>query len=202
LAGSHRGILREWAAEARRQARGRPLYYTEWNVSSNPRYPRQDEPYAAAFVVKTVMEVNGLADAYSFWTFSDIFEENYFPSVPFHGGFGLLTLHGVPKPTYRAFELLHRLGPEQLPVEGRHETVPAWVVRRTAGLTVLLANHALPCHPIEAQRVHVELAGAPAPLGASVERIDDDHANAKAAWLRMGQPEYLSAGQVAELEAA
>jgi xylan 1,4-beta-xylosidase len=122
--------------------------------------------------------------------------------VPFHGGFGLLTLHGVPKPTYRAFELLHCLGPEQLPVEGRHETVDAWVVRRGAGVTVLLANHALPRHPIEAQRVHVELAGAPAPLGASVERIDDGHANAKAAWLRMGQPEYLSAGQVEELEAA
>jgi beta-xylosidase len=35
-------------------------------------------------------------------TFSDIFEENYFPSVPFHGGFGLLNLHGIAKPTYRA----------------------------------------------------------------------------------------------------
>ena len=36
------------------------------------------------------------------WTFTDIFEENYFPSVPFHGGFGLLNLHGVAKPVYRA----------------------------------------------------------------------------------------------------
>jgi xylan 1,4-beta-xylosidase len=73
-----------------------------------------DEPYAAAFLVKTVMEANGLVEGYSFWTFTDIFEENYFPSMPFHGGFGLLNLHGIPKPTYRAFELLHGLGTELL----------------------------------------------------------------------------------------
>ena len=34
--------------------RGQPVYYTEWNTSSNPRDPLHDEPYAAAFVVKTV----------------------------------------------------------------------------------------------------------------------------------------------------
>ena len=59
---------------------------------------------------KTALEASDLVQGYSFWTFSDIFEENYFPSVPFHGGFGLLTLHGIAKPTYRAFELLHKLG--------------------------------------------------------------------------------------------
>src|SRR5262249_7330799 len=68
LAGGQRGILREWCAEARRQAGSRPLYYTEWNASSNPRYPRQDEPYAAAFAVKTVLEAAELVDCYSFWT--------------------------------------------------------------------------------------------------------------------------------------
>jgi xylan 1,4-beta-xylosidase len=99
LAGSRRGILRDWAAAARQQSRGRPLLYTEWNVSSNPRNGRQDEPYAAAFAVKSALEVSRLVEAYSFWTFTDIFEENYFPSLPFHGGFGLLSLHGIAKPT-------------------------------------------------------------------------------------------------------
>jgi xylan 1,4-beta-xylosidase len=144
LAGSRRGILRDWTVEAHRQARGVPLLYMEWNVSSNPRYPRQDDPYAAAFAIKSIMEVSRLVEAYSFWTFSDIFEENYFPSVPFHGGFGLLNLHGIPKPTYRAFEMLHRVGDEQLPVEGEHETVDAWAVRAGNSLTILLTNHALP----------------------------------------------------------
>jgi xylan 1,4-beta-xylosidase len=202
LAGARRGALREWAQAARQQAGSRPLLYTEWNASSNPRYPRQDEPYAAAFALKTALEVSGLVDAYAFWTFTDIFEENYFPSVPFHGGFGLLNLHGVPKPTYRAFELLHRLGDEQLPAEGSHDTVDAWAARSGAQLTVLLTNHALPRQPIAPEHVRVELADAPAPLAVTLERIDDDHANAKAAWLALGQPEYLSADQVQRLEEA
>jgi hypothetical protein len=34
-------------------------------------------------------------------TFSDIFEEGGFESVPFHQGFGMMTIHKVPKPVYR-----------------------------------------------------------------------------------------------------
>src|SRR5262245_56516191 len=135
----------DWQGQLRRC---RALLYTEWNTSSNPRYPRQDEASAAAFAVKAALEVSGLVEAYAFWTFTDIFEENYFPSVPFHGGFGLLNLHGVPKPAYRAFERLRRLGEEHWPAEGSHDTVDTWAVRRPGGLTVLLANHALPRLPI------------------------------------------------------
>jgi len=202
LAGGTRGILRQWGRQVKAQARGRPVYFTEWNVSSNPRYPRQDEPYAAAFVVKSVLEMAGLAECYSFWTFTDIFEENYFPSLPFHGGFGLLTLHGIPKPNYRAFELLHRLGEEQLPVEGTHRTADAWAVRQGNSLTVLLTNHAMPRQPIEAERVRIELSEAPAPRAVWVERIDEGHANPKAAWLVAGAREYLGDKEVERLEEA
>src|SRR5205085_6272220 len=95
---SRRGALRDQALDCRRAAGGLPLYYTEWSSSSNPRDHLHDEPYAAAFIVKSVMDATRIVDAYSFWTFSDIFEENYFPSMPFHGGFGLLTIHGIAKP--------------------------------------------------------------------------------------------------------
>ena len=202
LAKASRSILRKWTQEVHQQAGGRPVYFTEWNTSSNPRDPLHDEPYAAAFVTKTVMEASGLVEGYSFWTFSDLFAENYFPSVPFHGGFGLLNLHGIAKPTYRAYELLHHLDTEQLPVEGVHETVDAWVLRGQASVTVLLTNHALPRHPLQPQRVHVQLTAALHPRAVYVERIDDDHANAKRLWQEMGEPDYLSAKQVEELQEA
>ena len=202
LARSRLSVLREQAQDARRRARGKPLFYTEWNTSSNPRDPLHDEPYAAAFVTKAVMEANGLVEGYSFWTFSDIFEENYFPSVPFHGGFGLMNLHGIPKPTYRAFELLHRLGDELLIVDGRHETVDAWVVRKGDSVTVLLTNHALPRHPVKTEQVQVKLSGAPRKCYAYVERIDEAHANAKRLWRGMGEPEYLNASEVERLKEA
>ncbi len=202
LSQSRRSVLREQAQDARRRARGRPLYYTEWNTSSNSRDPLHDEPYAAAFVAKTALEAAGVVEGYSFWTFSDIFEENYFPSVPYHGGFGLLNLHGIPKPTYRAFQLLHELGTERLMVDGLHATVDAWVVRRRNQITVLLTNHALPRHPIQTEQVHVSLTDAPEPTSAHLKRIDEDHANAKCAWREAGQPEHLTARDVERLEEA
>ena len=185
-----------------RRAGGRPVYYTEWNASSNPRDPRQDEPYAAAFVVKTVLETNGLVEAYSFWTFTDIFEENYFPSKPFHGGFGLLNLHGIPKPTYRAYELLHQLGTEQLLVDGIHETVNAWAVRKENSLTVLLTNHALPRHSIKTEQVRVRVTESAEPAAVFVQRIDEEHANPRRLWREMGEPEYLKASEIEQLQAA
>ncbi len=199
---SQRGIMREVAQDTRRCARGRPVYYTEWNSSSDSRDPLHDEPYAAAFAIATIMEVKGLVEGYSFWTFSDIFEENYFPSKPFHGGFGLLNLHGIPKPTYRAFELLHNIGTEQLLVDGLHETVDCFVTRKDTTLTVLLTNHTTPGHSIETEHIQVHLDKAREPIEVHAQRIDAEHANPKALWVEMGQPEYLSAKDVDRLQEA
>ena len=202
LAQSHRSVLRDEAAKVHAEARGKPLYYTEWSTSSNPFDPLHDQPYAAAFIIKTVMEVRHLVEGYSYWTFSDIFEENYFASRPFHGGFGLLTVDGVPKPSYRAYELLHRLGDQILPVDGRHETVDVWITRKDRCATILVTNGALPRHPIRTEHVVVEVHGAKQIASAFLERIDDDHANAPRAWLEMGQPERPLPRQVAALETA
>jgi xylan 1,4-beta-xylosidase len=196
LAASRRSALRDEARTARKQAGDMPLYYTEWCTSSNPRDPMHDEPYAAAFIVKTVLEANGLVQGYSYWTFSDTFEENYFPSVPFQGGFGLMNVHGIAKPAYRAFQLLHGLGTEMLPVEGSHATVDAWLVRGDGGATLMLTNFALPRHPIETERVAFTLKSAPSAMRATIRRIDVDHANAKRRWQELGKPDYLDAATV------
>jgi len=200
LAASMRSILREQTRDVRKKAGDLPVYYTEWCTSSNPRDFMHDDPYAAAFIVKTILEANGLVQGYSYWTFSDIFEENYFPSVPFQGGFGLLNIHGIAKPAYRAFQLLHELGTELLPVEGNHETVDAWFVRGDQHSTLVLTNFALPRHPVETQQVSFALKSAKSAATASIERIDLEHANAKRHWEQLGKPEYLSAATVDELK--
>jgi xylan 1,4-beta-xylosidase len=200
LANSPRGLLREQARLTRERARGRPVFYTEWSISSNPRDHFHDEPFAAAFAAKIALETDSFVDSYSYWTFTDIFEENYFPSVPFHGGFGLLNLYGIPKPIYRAFELLHRLGTELLTVEGTHETVDAFVVRKDSALTILLTNYAQPRHEITTQPVNISLTNASEPRTIYIERIDEDHANPRRLWHELGEPEYLSHLQVEQLE--
>jgi xylan 1,4-beta-xylosidase len=199
---SQRGIMRQVAEDTRRYARNRPVYYTEWNASSNSRNPLHDEPYAAAFVASTIFEANGLVEGYSFWTFTDVFEEDYLPSTPFHGGFGLLTLHGIPKPTYRVFELFHALGEEQSLVDGLHESVDCSVVQKESSVTVMLTNHTTPGHTIETEQIEIRLENAREPSRVSIQRIDDDHANPKRLWREMGQPEHLTRKQIEQLEEA
>jgi xylan 1,4-beta-xylosidase len=202
LAASHRSVLREEAIGAKAAAAGKPLYYTEWSTSSNPFDERHDLPYAAAFIAKTVMEARGLVSAYSYWTFSDIFEENYFCSTPFHGGFGLLNIYGIPKPAYRAYQLLHELGNELLPVSGQHETVDVWVSRLPNKIIALVTNGNLPRHPLSAQNVTLALNGIGKIKNVYVQRIDDTHANSYAAWQDLGKPQSLMPAQVGVLEMA
>jgi xylan 1,4-beta-xylosidase len=192
MAAVERGTLRRMAEQVRAQAGSHPLWYTEWNNSPSSRDDYHDRPYAAAFVVKSVIDVAGLVDAYSYWTFSDIFEEEGFPSAPFHGGFGLLSLHGVPKPTYRAFQLLRGMGRERLGVtwEGSPGTLDAAATRTGTGIRLLASNHNVPKAVIATETLSIAVPREPAFSRAFVERIDENHANPVREWKARGSPEY------------
>ncbi|WP_352552811.1 GH39 family glycosyl hydrolase [Mesorhizobium australicum] len=129
-------------------------------------------------------------------------DENYFPSLPFHGGFGLMNLHGVAKPAYRAFEMLHGLGTEILSTQGNHPTVDSWCVRDGNSLTVLISNFALPRHPIANETVQIQLENARRPDMATIRCVDAANANPKTPWVKMGSPDYLSRAMVDHLDAA
>ena len=202
LAASRRSALRDQTRKVRDQAGNMPVYYTEWCTSSNPRNPLHDEPYAAAFVVKTIMEANGLVQGYSYWTFSDIFEENYFPSVPFHGGLGCSISTASRSRCIGRLNCCTTLGRNSCRSHGSHATVDAWVIRHGHRATILLINFALPRHPIAAEIVRVSLHEVRAPVRATIQRIDQHHANAKGRWHELGEPEYPDAKALAQLHAA
>jgi len=50
----------------------------------------------------------------SYWTFTDIFEEQGPRMTPFHGGFGLLNYQDIKKPAYYAYSFLNKLGNTEL----------------------------------------------------------------------------------------
>jgi xylan 1,4-beta-xylosidase len=204
MANAGRGILKQMAVKARREAGSRQLFYSEWNSSPDSRDSYHDQPYAAAFAVKTIADMDGIVDLYSWWTFSDIFEESGFPSQPFHGGFGLLNLHGISKPNYHIFRFLHRLGTRRVNFTAEpHPTVEALAVRKGRGLEVLVYNHNVPLRPIQEEPVVLRLHGlAGKGWSARIERVDDSHANPRRAWLEMGAPEYLNPAQVEALKTA
>lgn len=190
-----RGLLTKMVKIAQREAEGLPLYYTEWNTSANEGDAFHDTPYSAALVTKTLLDNLGYVEGYSFWTFSDIFEEHGQMPGEFRGGFGLQTIHGIPKPVYRAFELLHRLGDERLPAVEEQGTVGIFPAAGKHGrLCIAAYNQQMPGRPIEDAKVKILVKNSTA-AAATILRIDEDHANAEKTWREMGSPEYLTPEQ-------
>jgi xylan 1,4-beta-xylosidase len=205
MAAAGRGVLRVMAEKARAEAGRLPLYYTEWSNSPSSRDPYHDGPYAAAFIVKSILDVAGLVDMYSYWAFSDVFEEEWFPSEPFHGGFGLLSLHGIPKPSYRAFQILHGLGTERLPLQWAapsSSTLDAVATRAGSRIIVLACNHDVPKAPLRPVELEIALPEAPAFSRVWLQRIDEDNANPRRLWTDRGRPQYPDARLLEELNAA
>ena len=186
---------------------GLPLYITEVNVSST-NHPKLDTSEAAASFLRTVVESVGVVDALAIWTFSDIYEELTQADNPFHGGFGLQTIHGVKKPLYRLLQILHGVGDRRIPlnITGAPETVGGIAV--TDGkdaVDVLLYNHVLAGPgqaPAQAATVTVHVSGIPSGAKARVRLIDDDHTNPYREWLELGSPEYPSRPQLRSLNDA
>lgn len=91
-----------------------PLYYTEWSSSYTPADPLHDSYVSAPYIIDKLNDSTGYAESMSYWTFTDIFEEAGPRMTPFHGGFGMINYQGIKKPSFRAYELLNKLGPERL----------------------------------------------------------------------------------------
>jgi len=90
-----------------------PVYITEWNSSYSPVDPIHDSFFAGPFILEQLRNTEAL-DSMSFWTFTDIFEENGPAPRPFHGGFGLMSYQGIPKAAYWAYKYLSLLGSTEL----------------------------------------------------------------------------------------
>jgi xylan 1,4-beta-xylosidase len=106
---TERNTLYQVMTKARQQVGNLPLFYTEYNDGLySPAL--HDDIYASAFAIFNIQDVYGIPDIMSWWTFTDIFEEGGFNSMPFQGNYGLQTIYGIPKPSFRAFEILHETG--------------------------------------------------------------------------------------------
>lgn len=195
-----RGIMTEMVEDVVSEAEGLPLYYTEWNSASGEF---SDSPFCASFIAKTVLDNRDLVEGYSFWTFSDIFEEGGMPRGTFHGGFGLLNLQGIPKASYRAFGLLNKLGDEIYEERGGEGTVDIYAVKKAAcdAVQFMIVNHQSLLQDIREEEVKIALKGVPSFVKATVERVDEHHGNALRRWHELGAPDYPDERIIHELMA-
>lgn len=178
-------------ARPRKQLAGTPLaalpvHITEFNSSYRPDNPIHDTAFHAAYLAPVLAAGGELVDSFSYWTFSDVFEEIGIPTELFHGGFGLLTHRQIPKPAYHLYAFFARLGDEILArgedhLVTRHPdgrlAVLAWAPVDVTGVDVVER------HPVS---LSLPLAGDAAFVLRS--RVHEEAGNARTAWIELGRP--------------
>ena len=189
---------------------GLPLYITEWSSSYNPRDPIHDSHLSAPFILDKLRATRGLAQAMSYWTYSDLFEEAGPPPAPFHGGFGLLTREGLRKPAYFAYKYLRALQGRDIPVadpgalaatDGTTTTALVWDWRlpdQTVSNRPYFTR-LLPSQPVAPLTLHFS-ALEPGRYLLQLHRTGYGANDAYSAWLAMGKPAQLQAGQLRRLQ--
>ncbi|MBS1801024.1 MAG: glycosyl hydrolase family 39 [Acidobacteria bacterium] len=187
-----------------------PLIFSEYNASYANEPNVTDSIYMGPWLAATISQCDGLTESMSYWTFSDVFEEQGIVRSPFYGGFGLLAEDHIPKPAYNAFFMLHQLGDRRLPLASES----ALATRRSDGAVVVaLWNYAPPdgtgasYTPPPASRglsktFALQVAGISANAGATILRLDEDHGNVIKAYDAMGRPPFPSRKQIADLRKA
>jgi xylan 1,4-beta-xylosidase len=111
------------------------LHYTEWSASYTPADPIHDSYHEAAYILNKLKQVGNAAQSMSYWVFTDIFEESAPRFEPFHGGFGLLTIQGINKPAFYAYQFLNRLGN----IELDNSDSTSWACKDSKGNIQILA---------------------------------------------------------------
>jgi xylan 1,4-beta-xylosidase len=186
-----------------------PLHYTEWSTSYSPRDPVHDSYISAPYILSKLKGTEGYADSMSYWTFTDIFEENGPVPSPFHGGFGLLNFQGLRKPAFYAYQFLNRLGDEELV---SHDP-DSWACRTVRGVQILFWNFTPPITKESNQKlfsrdlpskdvgqVRISVAGVPpGSYRLNVYRVGYRVNDVFGDYLSLGEPSTLTRKQVLEL---
>jgi xylan 1,4-beta-xylosidase len=184
-----------------------PLIWTEFNASYMNEPDVTDTTFIGPWMADTIRQCDGLVDMMSYWTFSDVFEEQGVVKKPFYGGFGLIAEDDIPKPAFAAFQLLHELGDRRIAVDSDSALL---TVRKDGTLVLAVWNYAPPASgesPGESPKgspggsnktVTLELKGTKAKQ-AVISRVDHDHGDVHPLYEKMGSPRYPTPKQIQEL---
>lgn len=186
-----------------------PLHYTEWSSSYSPRDPVHDSYISAPYILSKLKGSAGFAASMSYWTFTDIFEENGTVPSAFHGGFGMMNFQGLRKPSFYAYQFLNRLGDEEL----TSKDAESWTTRSKNGVQILFWNFTPPMTTESNQVFYkkeltakdfgkVQIIISDIPIGnyqMNVYQIGYQVNDVYTSYLKMGSPRDLKREHVKEL---
>ena len=177
------------------------IHWNEWGRSSRPYDPYRETPLEAAYIVKTMAEVSQEADQFSLWCLSDVYDQCGYTPSEFCNHYGMLTLHSLRKPAYKAHQLLNRLGTSQIACAGGDAFRGAIATENCGERKVLVYLYPetvrdVPPDPVS---VSVELPAGehPAPI---LFRIDSRENNIAAEWKQLGSHPYPDREEIAYLQ--
>jgi xylan 1,4-beta-xylosidase len=172
-----------------------PLIWSEFNASYRNEPDVTDSIYMGPWLADTIRECDGLTEMMSYWTFSDVFEEQGVVKTPFYGGYGLIAAGNLPKPAYGALQLLHKLGDQRIALDSES----ALLTRRADGSLVLAVwNYAPPEEAGSSRTVTVRFKNMN-PRLALIWRLDNAHGDFHPLYEKMGEPRYPTPTQLQAL---
>jgi xylan 1,4-beta-xylosidase len=175
-----------------------PLIWSEFNASYKNETEVTDSIYMGPWMADTIRQCDGMVDVMSYWSFSDVFEEQGVVKTPFYGGYGLIAEDDIPKPAFNAFKLLHTLGEERIQLNSDS----ALLTRRKDGTLVLAVwNYSAPEEAGSSKEITIRLQGAKADR-VLISRLDANHGDVRPAYEKMGSPSYPTQKQIRELQQA
>jgi len=175
-----------------------PLIWSEFNASYKNEPDVTDAIYMGPWLADTIRRCDGLVDSMSYWSFSDVFEEQGVVKTPFYGGYGLIAEDDIPKPAFNAFKLLHKLGDERIQLDSES----ALLTRRKDGALVLVVwNYVSPEDSGSPKQITLQLKGTNA-KHVLISRVDVSHGDIHAAYEKMGGPRYPTQTQIQQLQQA
>ena len=176
-----------------------PIHWSEYNASYKNEVEVTDSAFMGPWLANTIRQCDGLATTMSYWSFSDVFEEQGVVKKPFYGGYGLIAEGGVPKAAFEAFAMLHRLGDERL----QTNLESALITKRADGtLVAAVWNYWPPGESGASKQVHLSVNGWTGTPHYHVQIIDPKHASAWEAWKAMGSPAFPTTQQYEKLRQA
>jgi xylan 1,4-beta-xylosidase len=172
------------------------IHWTEYNASYMNEVEVTDSAFMGPWLANNIRMCDGLTTTMSYWTFSDVFEEQGVVKKPFYGGYGLIAEGGIPKAAFHAFALLHRLGEQRI----QTDRTDALITKRANGtVAIALWNYAPPGENGPARTFHIALKGT---ARFRVEIVDPEHGSALGAWRAMGSPAFPTREQYEQLRRA
>ena len=176
-----------------------PIIFSEYNASYMNEPDVTDSIFMGPWLADTIRQCDGYVKMLSYWTFSDVFDEQGVIKTPFYGGFGLVAEGGVPKPAFNAFRLLHLLGDQRIPLDSDS----ALATRRKDGsLAIAVWNYSPPEDAGVPREFTLNLEGISGMHTLEVYRLDAGHGNVLRAYDAMGRPATPTEKQYAQLKAA